>query len=358
MSEITMTGLARRVRKALLLAGLGAALVGAGCGGADDAAAPARTTAAPSRPAPAIATASVVERVLPSIVNIRVEGLGRSGEASGVVVDRDGTIVTNNHVVEGASEVTVAFNDGRHPRPLAGTVVGTAPERDLAVIRVDADDLVPVELGRSSALRLGYPVLALGYPLGLGPTVTQGIVSGLERTIEPSGGPRLEGLLQIDAAINPGNSGGALVDAAGRLVGINTAGAGFAENIGFAIAIDQALPVIDEIRTEPLEERAWLGVSIESIESSVEAAQVGLPTDARGALIVGVYPGSPAEAAGLRAGELITAVAGQDVESAADLTEILADLEPGQGVELEVASPGGGRSLDLELTGRPAGLGS
>jgi S1-C subfamily serine protease len=274
------------------------------------------------------------------------------------VIAREGTIVTNNHVVEGASEVAVAFNDGRHTRPLAGAIVGTAPERDLAVIQVGANDLVPVELGRSSALRMGDPVVALGYPLGLGPTVTQGIVSGLERTIEPRGGPRLEGLLQTDAAINFGNSGGALVDPAGRLVGINTAGVGFAENIGFAIAIDQARPVIEEIRTEPREERAWLGVSIDSIEAPVEALQAGLPSGARGALIVGVYPGSPAQTAGLRTGELITAIDGRSVESAADVSEIVADLQPGDQIEVEVAGSRGARSVDLEPAERPSGLGS
>jgi S1-C subfamily serine protease len=238
-------------RPALHATLLAAAFALAGCGGGREDATPSwAQTAAPSPGAQVgrtIDSAAVAQRVLPGVVYVRVEGFGGTGAGSGVVIDREGTILTNNHVVAGASEVTVVFNDGRHDEPLRGEVVGTAPERDLAVVRVDAGDLTPVELGRSGDLRLGDPVLALGFPLGLGPTVTQGIVSGLERTIEPSGGPRLEGLLQTDAAINPGNSGGALVDANGRLVGINTAGAGFAENIGFAIAIDQARPVVEEI---------------------------------------------------------------------------------------------------------------
>ena len=204
--------------------------------------------------------------MLPSVVYVRTTVVGGgNGEGSGVVVDRAGIIVTNNHVVEGANEIEITFNDGRHRRPLVGTVIGTAAERDLAVVRVAARDLVPIRIARSSSLRLGDDVIAVGYPLGLGgPTVTSGIVSGLNRTVEPGDGPRLEGLLQTDAAINPGNSGGALVDRAGRLVGINTAaGRGdAAENIGFAIEIDAALPIIEEIRSEPEATRAWLGISI------------------------------------------------------------------------------------------------
>ncbi len=178
-----------------------------------------------------------------------------------MILRRDGLILTNNHVVEGSTGVSVSFNDDVHETPLDGTVIGTAPERDLAVIRVDADDLVPVELARSSALRLGDVVIAIGFPLGLGgPTVTSGIVSGLDRTIEGRNGD-LTGLLQTDAAINPGNSGGPLVDRSGRLVGINTAGIrqSDTENIGFAIAIDEALPVIERISEGPVADRGLAG---------------------------------------------------------------------------------------------------
>ena len=223
--------------------------------------------------------AAAVDRVLPYVVSVRTTSFGGGeGEASGVVVDRAGLIVTNNHVVEGSTSVSVSFNDERHRSPLAGTIVGTAPERDLAVIRVAATDLVPAALARSSALRLGDPVIAIGFPLGLGgPTVTSGIVSGLDRTIEGRNG-ELTGLLQTDAAINPGNSGGALVDRSGRLVGINTAGVRLAEaeNIGFAIAIDEALPVIEEIRNETPSTVAWLGVAYTSVDTPRAAVQLGL----------------------------------------------------------------------------------
>ncbi len=233
----------------------------AGCSGDEDQDATPTTTAVrtqtvtePPEDVRAGSLADAVERVLPSVVNVRTRSFGGgAGEGSGVVLDRRGIIVTNNHVVEGTTSVSVVFNDELHRRPLAGTVIGTAPERDLAVIRVRATNLVPLRVGRSSTLRLGDAVFAVGFPLGLGgPTVTSGIVSGLDRTIEGRNG-KLTGLLQTDAAINPGNSGGALVDRFGRLIGINTAAVSHAsaENVGFAIAIDGALPVITRIRRVP-----------------------------------------------------------------------------------------------------------
>lgn len=177
-------------------------------------------------------------------------GGGASGSGSGVVIGEDGIVVTNAHVIEGASEVTVTTQDGeRHD----AIVVGSDGGHDVALLKVDAEDLTPVTLGRSKDLRLGDTVVAIGYPLGLGTTATQGIVSGLDRTIQVADGPfasnELQGLLQTDAAINPGNSGGALVDSEGRLVGINTAAASAAsaENVGFAVAVDEVLPVIEEL---------------------------------------------------------------------------------------------------------------
>jgi putative serine protease PepD len=214
-------------------------------------------------------------------------------------------------------------------------------------------------LGRSSRLRLGDGVLAIGFPLGLGgPTVTQGIVSGLDRTIEVESGPPLEGLLQTDAAINPGNSGGALVDLAGRLVGINTAAAraGFAENVGFAIAIDEARPVIEEIRSKPAAERAWVGVSLDSIDSAAAAVQLGLPPDTRGAVVVSVIPGSPAARAGIRAGDVIVAVGGTRIRSSADVSNALRRLDPGASVTLEVVDQSGPRRVAVTVGRRPATL--
>lgn len=310
--------------------------------------------------------ADVVERSLPSVVNVRVtsvdvdafgEVIEGQGQGSGVVIDRSGVILTNNHVIAGAVDVEVVFNDGEHGT-IEGEVLGTAPEKDLAVIRVEEDDLTPIRLGRSSNLRLGDDVVAIGFPLGLGesPTVTKGIVSAKERTIQPSDAPveRLEGLLQTDAAINPGNSGGALIDLGGRLVGINTAAAqaGAAENIGFAIPIDDALPVVEEILSEPPEERAWLGVYVQTLEPAV-AAQLGYEVDLEGALLVGIVPGGPADAAGLAEGEVVTRVGDTEVRADRDLTEALTELDPGDEVEVEVVAPDGVVTLDVTLTRRP-----
>ena len=357
----------------LLLPAVVAALLVAGCSGDDEepnAAAttgtlPAATTTQPdseARPASTAGSiADAVADVLPSVVNVRTTVVGGgSGEGSGVVLDRAGIIVTNNHVVESATEITVAFNDGIHKQPLLGTVIGTAPERDLAVLRVKAGDLVPIRIARSSSLRLGDDVIAVGFPLGLGgPTVTSGIVSGLNRTIEPGNGARLEGLLQTDAAINPGNSGGALVDRAGRLVGINTAAAraGAAENIGFAIEIDAALPIIEEIRSEPEATRAWLGLAIASVESDSAAVALGLDPSTRGVLVTEVYEGGPAARAEVLAGDVIVALDGKPIASVRELTSAVARLDPGDKVELELIDTAGPRLVQLTVTRRPRTVG-
>lgn len=310
-------------------------------------------------PPPPSPVAEVVAEALPSVVNVKVTsvndvGLGR-GEGSGVVIDRSGVILTNFHVVSGAVNVDVVFNDD-HGR-MQGRVIGGIPERDLAVIRVNADDLDPIEMGRSSNLRLGDDVIAIGFPLGLGgPTVTKGIVSALDRNIDAgTEGLELQGLLQTDAAINPGNSGGALIDRAGRLVGINTAAAtaSAAENIGFAIAIDEALPVIEEILLEPPEDRAWLGVSIASVDSASDAAQLGLDLDVRGAAITLIFPNNPADEAGLDEGDVIVRVGDEVVASAEDLTSALAGFDPGDTVEVVVVNQEGTTTVEVTLTQRP-----
>jgi S1-C subfamily serine protease len=339
-------------------------LVAAGCGGGSQTVTTVRTVtqklpAATAASAPGASTADVVARVLPGVVNVRTTALdGSKGEASGVVIDSSGIIVTNNHVVQGARALTVSFNDGRHAKPVAARVIGTAAGRDLAIIRVDLGDLVPVPLGRSSELRLGDGVLAIGFPLGLtgGPTVTQGIVSGLDRTVHAEGGPSLRGLLQTDAAINPGNSGGALVDARGRLIGINTVGDTRAQNIGFAIAIDGARSVIDEIRTRPADRRAWIGVTFDSVDSASAAVQIGLPPDTRGAGAVAVFSGSPAARAGLHEGDVVVAIGGRPVRTAAAMTKAVASSKPGQSLVLDVVDQSGPRRVIVKVAKRAATL--
>ena len=321
-------------------------------------------------PPPRSETADVVERVLPSLVNVRVEGFQSSplsngktrGQGSGAIIDPNGIIVTNNHVVAGAVKVEVVFTDDRES--LEGRVLGTDPERDLAVIKVPATGLTPIEIGSSAALRLGDEVIALGFPLGLGgPTVTSGILSGKNRNLKV---PRtlvtgaeedvnFQGLLQTDAAINPGNSGGPLVDAAGRLVGINTAAAGAAsaENVGFAIAIDNALPVIEEIMTTPPEDRPWLGVIISSVDPTT-ASQLGLDPDVQGALITDIVPDGPADAAGLKAGDVIVSIEGDVIDSGEDLTATLSDHEPGDTLSVDIVNVDGSETVEVELAARPA----
>jgi S1-C subfamily serine protease len=350
---------------------LAAAALLAGCnGGGDDESAPAPTatqtvtvqqstpTATAAAPDRAGSLAAAVTRVLPSVVNVQTSSFGGGkGEASGVILRRDGLILTNNHVVEGTTGITVAFNDDVHTKPLKGTVIGTAPERDLAVVRVQADDLVPVALARSSALRLGDVVIAIGFPAGLGgPTVTSGIVSGLDRTIEGPNGD-LTGLLQTDAAINPGNSGGPLVDRSGRLVGINTAGIRNAdtENIGFAIAIDEALPVIAEISDEPPAPDTWLGIAFSSVDSETAAVQLGLDSSTRGAAVTVVYPGGPADNANMAVGDVIIAADDVPIRNANALTKLIAGRKVGDELDLELIDSRGPRLVTVKVARRTPG---
>jgi S1-C subfamily serine protease len=317
---------------------------------------------------PSSKVADMVQEVLPSVVNVRVRGIGEDqfggigetrGEGSGVVIDRQGIIVTNNHVVADATDVRVVFpSTGRR---LEGTVLGTVPERDLAVVKVDATNLQPIEIGDSSKLLPGDSVVAIGFPLGLGVTVTRGIVSATTRTIKVPNSQgstdTFEGLLQTDAAINPGNSGGPLVDLNGRLVGINSAAAqaGAAENIGFAIAIDRALPIINQILSSPGEKRAWMGVFLQEVYPGL-ASQLGVPADTTGAAVVEVAPGSPAEDAGLEAGDVITGIDGSPLSSDQELIELIAEHRPGDEISLEVLDANGSSTVGLTLAPRPPSL--
>jgi putative serine protease PepD len=311
--------------------------------------------------------AEVVEGALPSVVNVRVEsfdltGNSQEGQGSGVIIDAGGIILTNFHVVESATEVTVSFQEkGRDD--LEGEVIGGVRGQDLAIIRVPAEDLTPMEIGRSSDLRLGDDVTAIGFPLGLGgPTVTSGIVSAVGRSITASGSSgeaeRLQNLLQTDAAINPGNSGGPLIDAEGRLVGINTAAvqAGAAENIGFAIPIDEALPIVEQILENPPVERAWLGVTLGDVTAEI-ALEFDLPDGLEGAVVLAVVPDSPADEAGMEVGDVVLAVEGEEIRSADALVEELRERDVGEDVELEVFTDGDEDTIDVELERRPVTLG-
>jgi len=305
--------------------------------------------------------AAVVDRVLPAVVNVttdvfQADPVGGSQEGQGVgtgfIVRADGAIVTNCHVVEGASRITVSTSE-QEPRRFQARVIGGDCEHDLAVLDVGAENLPTVELGDSSELRLGQRVVALGYALALegGPSVTTGIVSSLDRTIRaqdpgcpqeacgPDGLRTYSGAIQTDAAINHGNSGGPLVDMQGRVIGINSAGNDTAENIGFAIAIDSVEAAILGAIEAPLAPEAYLGVSTTPITSDL-SFQFELTVDS-GAFVLATAGDGPAAIAGISEGDVITAIDGRPVASAEDVGAILGSLDPGDRVEVEVVHAGG-----------------
>jgi serine protease Do len=344
----------------ILLPALVLTIVGTACTFGERSSDPeAATVAAPSLP-PLVSgeepVAAVVDRVLPAVVNVTTDvfrpgGGEGQGVGTGFVVDADGVIVTNCHVVQGASRITV-FTSAEDPDRYSARVIGGDCQHDLAVLQVDASDLPTVELGSSDDLRLGQRVVALGYALALegGPTVTTGIVSSLDRTIRaqdpqcptdvcPSGIRTYQGAIQTDAAINRGNSGGPLVDMQGRVVGINSAGNDAAENIGFAIAIDSVRGAIGNAIEEPLAPQAYLGVSTQSLNEGI-AFQLGLPIDT-GALVVATLGDGPAADAGISEGDVIRAIDGREVRSGEDVGMILEELRPGERVEIEVVRADG-----------------
>jgi serine protease Do len=293
---------------------------------------------------------AVVDRVRPAVVNVRSDfGGGDGGEGTGFLIRPDGVIVTNAHVVQGALRITIITAEGDRftARPLGGD--GSA---DLAVLKVEARGLPTVGLGDSDRLKLGETVVALGFALGLegGPSVTSGIVSATGRTIQArgGGGARYEDMIQTDAAINPGNSGGPLVDLSGRVVGINTAGvpAGQGENIGFAIAINRARPVIEHAVENPEEPVAFLGVSTSDVTPEVAAAR-GLSVT-EGAYVEEVVEGGPSEEAGLQVGDVILSLAGEEVADSNDVLDRLLEHEPGDEVSVTVVR--GDENLEIGVT--------
>ncbi len=319
---------------ALLAGSLGSALTYAFLGGG---AVP--TLGAQAGQAPALAQrkpeslAGVAERVLPSVVTIRVASLGGTSEGSGFVVSTDGHIVTNDHVVaDGPGKATVVFNDGS---TAAGTVVGQDPESDIAVIKVTRSGLTPVQFGDSDALAVGDPVLAMGSPLSLANTVTAGIVSALDRTMqagEPGGPTRYYAAIQTDAAVNHGNSGGPLVDGAGRVVGVNStikslvADGQEAGNIGlaFAIPINQAKRVTEEIIGTGKARRTVIGASVG-----------GTGATGGGVRLNAVEPAGPAAAAGMRTGDVVLRLDKHPMTDPTDLVALVRKYAPGSVVTVE-----------------------
>jgi serine protease Do len=282
---------------------------------------------------------------------------GGGGAGTGVVISRDGYIVTNNHVVDGSGgRVEVTFNDGTHQR---ATVVGTDPSADLAVVKVGTSNLTAAALGDSDKLVVGDEVVAIGNALALPgqPSVTRGIVSALNRSIDTEVGSTLDHMIQTDAAINPGNSGGPLVNSNGEVVGINTAIANPAEaqNVGFAIAINQAKPIIDELRQGRSVQPAYLGVVTQSVTPAIQR-QLDLKVSS-GAVVQRVESSSPADSAGIRQGDVIVKVGDKDVKSAQDVGNAVRSHRPGDKVTIVVNRDGANRSLDVTLGARPENLG-
>ena len=274
----------------------------------------------------------------------------RQGQGSGVIISADGLVLTNNHVVAGAADLTVTLADGRE---LKAETVGTDPKTDIAVLRIkDARDLVPIELGDSHALRLGETVIAVGNPMGLGHTVTRGIVSAKGRGA--LGIVDYEDFIQTDAAINPGNSGGALLDVRGRLVGVPTAilsMSGGNQGIGLAVPTHIARTVADALVAHGRVPRGWLGVGIQDLDA--ELAKLLEVKVAKGVLITQVEPDSPAASAGLKRRDVVVALNGKALRSSADLRNSVSLTGPGKTVALAVVRGGANRTVDVELGEMP-----
>jgi serine protease DegQ len=268
----------------------------------------------------------------------------QGGLGSGVIVSPSGYILTNNHVIEGADEIEVFLNDGRHA---PAKVIGTDPDSDLAVLKIDLDKLPIMVLGNSDNLEVGDQVLAIGNPFGVGQTVTSGIVSAMGRN--QLGINTFENFIQTDAAINPGNSGGALVDTNGNLLGINTAiysRSGGSMGIGFAIPVATAKMVLDGIVTDGQVTRGWIGV--EPNDLSPELAET-FDVDAKeGVIITGVLQNGPAAKAGIKPGDVIVGIAEQPVADVTQLLSRVAALKPGTASRFTIARKN--QKLELDVT--------
>ncbi len=327
----------------------------------------ATATAAPTPlPGSRLSTVEIVRKLRPSVVQVATEGalqgpfgqiIPSQGIGTGIIVDTEGHIVTNNHVVrvggdpigDLATRITVSLDDGRVE---PAEVVGTDPQTDLAVLKIDAAGLTPAELGEAADLPVGSEVVAMGFALGLegDPTVTRGVVSGKNRTLQ-EGLLSINNILQTDASINPGNSGGPLVDDRGRVIGVNTAIFGDAENVGFAISVDLAKPVIEELILSGQVERGFLGITLEDVTPGL-AMSLGLAAD-EGVLVRGVGEGSPADDAGLEVGDIIVGIAEADIRNSGDLLEALRRYRAGQPTTLRFYRGGDEEETEVILGTQP-----
>jgi S1-C subfamily serine protease len=336
-----------------------------------------------------LTAADIYKKYAPGVVFVRAEiveqvsspfdfygGTQRSeATGSGFVIDKSGDILTNNHVVEGAKNVTVTFADNH---TVTADVVGKDPSTDLALLKVDPESvaLTPLPLGSSRDVQVGDPTIAIGNPFGLDRTLTTGVVSALQREIRAPNGVSIRDVIQTDAAINPGNSGGPLIDAAGRVIGINsqieTGGSGANGNvgIGFAVPIDTAKQILSDLKKGETVRRAYFGLSSLTVDGSLAA--LDLPVK-KGALVQEVKPGSPAEAAGIKGGELpaqlqsgdangnqivlggdiIIKFDGKTVTSGPQLSQLVVAHRPGDKVAVELVRKGDKKTVTVTLGKQP-----
>jgi len=355
-------------------------LLGIGCG---KPAAQSQTVQRPAaNPIPPTVSASrrtpivvVAHNVLPSVVNIQTEATMRRRQAdpfdpfgifggrersytsqslgSGFVWSSDGIIVTNNHVVEGASRITVNVNGGRQ---IPAKLLGVDPDSDLAVLRVEEKGLTAAPLGTSSDLMIGESVIAVGNPFGLSGTVTTGVVSALGRSVPSQDQSRtFTDFIQTDASINPGNSGGPLLNIEGKVIGINVAIYAQAQGIGFAIPVDRARKVVEDLLKFGVVHSAWVG-AVTATLTPEEAKRLGHNL-ARGAVVVRTFADSPAALAGLRNGDVITDVAGRPVDSREAFSTATATVAAGQNVPVTINRDGATRTVQIRAGEPPSDLG-
>jgi S1-C subfamily serine protease len=305
------------------------------------------------------AVIGAVERVGPSVAHLEVSLASPSRQrqprrsaatGSGFVFTPDGFVLTNSHVVDGARGVRASFSDGSS---YPAEVVGTDPDTDLAVLRVDGPTLISAELGDSMRLRVGQVVIAIGNPLGFASTVTAGVVSGLGRTMRSKNGRLIDSVIQTDAALNPGNSGGPLVDSRGDIVGVNTAIIVGAQGISFAVPVNTAHFVIPQLIRDGRVRRGWIGVSGQTIQLSRRRVQVSHLSASGAVLVTEVAPRSPAERAGLRQRDIIIAFGGAEVRSVDDLQRQLSHEVVNRKTEITVLRGGVQSTHSVTATERP-----
>jgi putative serine protease PepD len=353
------------MKRNVIAAGVAAAALVAGAAGgiavweaADDDAAPTAASSATATTQPvadgdALSVAEIYRRVGSAVVEVRASSSGDGGEGfpfqqpgaatgSGFVIDEEGHVITNQHVVDGADNVTVVTSAGDE---YDADVVGADPSTDVALLDVEEGaDLTVVPLGTSESLSVGDPVVAIGSPFGLQGTVTSGIVSALDRQIQAPDQFPIDGAIQTDAALNSGNSGGPLLDSQGRVVGVNSqieSRTGGNVGIGYAVPIDTAKSVVDQLLEDGTAEHAYLGV------------QLGEPGEQNGVPVADVVEGSPADKAGLQAGDRIVRAGGDEVDSIADVRAAVSNRSPGDELELEVTRNGDTETITVTLGDRP-----